>query len=840
MLPIEQVLPRILEATQAHDRLVIQAPPGAGKTTVIPLAVSALDCLPGKIILIQPRRLAVYGAARYMASKLGEGVGETVGYRTRFDSRCQRNTKIEVVTEGIFLRQIQDDPSLEGISLVIFDEFHERSVNIDLSLSFALDAQRGLRDAGDPLRVFVMSATLDGDMLSKWLDCPMIASEGRCYPVTTHYAPLPLNVWPEKHIASTIARLLREEEGNILVFLPGFREMHRVSSQLQDIGFPTDVQLHLLHASLPPDAQEQAIAPPANGQRKVVLSTNVAETSVTIEGIRVVIDSGQVRVSLYDERRGMDTLQTERISAASAEQRRGRAGRLMPGVCVRLWPESEQLKPFTEPEIIRADLQPVALELALWGISDPTQLSLPTPPPAEGFKRSRTILQSLDALDPQGRVTALGKQLAALGLHPRLAHLVYLHRNEPAASAAIATAMILSEGDPLRLEGGQTQADLHLRLTLWSSSARDHQLQRGIWQRIQQGVKQLATRVKTQWQPANVDHAQIGIALAQAFPDRIAQCRADHKHRYLMANGRGVQLSREDRLAGTPLLVVLDTDGAGTEPRIRLAAPVTLAQLETTLKPHITQQIVVTWNSTRNAVEVEQQKRIGALALQRRALPQPWPESARQCLLDAVRNAMTTLLPWNESALQLQARVNWLHRHPSPQQDGTNPSDNATPHWPDFSDAALNATLDEWLTPYIDGMYNANDLAKLDLAQVLKSHLSWPLQQQLDTQAPSTWPLPTGSHPYLDYAAENGPVLRARMQEFYGLQTHPTLPNGHTLLLELLSPAHRPLQITRDLPGFWKGSYREVAKEMKGRYPRHYWPDNPMEAQATTRTKKKM
>ncbi len=826
MLPIEQVLPRIIAGVQSHDRLVIQAPPGAGKTTVIPLAVSTLDCLPGKIIMVQPRRLAVYGAARYMAAKLGEGVGQTVGYRTRFDSRVTRTTKIEIVTEGIFLRQVQEDPSLEGVSLVIFDEFHERSVNIDLSLAFALDAQRGLRDDSDPLRLFVMSATLDGDHLSRWLDCPMIASDGRCYPVDTRYAPVPLNTWPEKHIAATIARLLREEDGNVLVFLPGFRDMHRVASQLDDIGLDSAVQVHMLHASLPPDAQEQAISPPPPGQRKVVLSTNVAETSVTIEGIRVVIDSGQARVSVYDERRGMDTLQTERISAASAEQRRGRAGRLMPGVCVRIWSESEQLKPFTEPEISRADLLPVALELSLWGIADPSQLSLPTLPSTDGFTRAREVLQTLDALDEQGRVTPLGKQMASLGLSPRLAHLVWTHRQEPVASATIATAMILSEGDPVRVDGGQTQADLHTRLALWQSS-RDPQLQRGTWQRIQQGVKQLADRIRTGWQPSATDHPHIGIALAQAFPDRIAQCRSDNKLRYLMANGRGVQLSREDRLAGTPFLVVLDTDGAGTEPRIRLAAPVALADLERAMKTHITEQAVVSWNAQRHAVEAEQQKRLGAIALQRRALARPWPDSARHCLLEAVRASMSTLLPWNESALQLQARVNWLHRQQPAQ-------------WPDFGDATLKATLDDWLSPYLDGIYNATELGKLELAQVLKSSLSWPQQQQLESLAPACWALPTGSEPYLDYAAENGPVLRARMQEFYGLQTHPTLPSGQPLLVELLSPAHRPLQITRDLPGFWTGSYREVAKEMRGRYPRHFWPENPMEAQATTRTKKKM
>lgn len=826
MLPIEAVIPDILQAVAGHDRVVIQAPPGAGKTTVIPLALLGVPEIAGKILLIQPRRLAVYGAARFMASKLGEAAGQTVGYRTRFDSRCNRATRIEVITEGIFLRQIQEDPTLEGISAVIFDEFHERSVNIDLGLAFALDAQRGLREEADALRILVMSATLDGSGLSAWLQCPMIASEGRCYPVVTRYSPAPAGTWPDQHVAQVISRLLREEDGNILVFLPGFREMHRVSAQLSDIGLPQEVQLHLLHASLPPDAQEQAISAPPPGQRKVVLSTNVAETSVTIEGIRVVIDSGQARVAAYDERRGLDVLQTQRISAASAEQRRGRAGRLMPGVCVRLWSESESLKPFTDPEIIQADLLPIALELALWGVSDPTQLALLTPPAPEALMRARSVLQALDALDAQGRVTALGKQLASLGLPPRLAQLVWLHRQQPVASAAMATAMILSEGDPLRSDGN-TQADLHARLMLWSQGSRDHQLQRGIWQRIQQGVKQLAERIKTQWRPQAVDDPAIAAALAQAFPDRVAQVRADHKQRYLMANGRGAQLAREDRLAGSPLLVVLDTDGAGTEPRIRLAVAITPAALETALASHLSQQTVVQWNSQRRAVEVEQQKRLGSLILQRRAMKQPWPESAQTCLIDAVREDFSGLLPWDEEARQLQARVNWLHQQ-FPER------------WPDYSDETLRVELEEWLTPYLDSVYSANDLSRLSLAQMLKAYLSWPLPQQLDSEAPANWSLPTGSAPTLDYTVENGPVLRARMQEFYGLREHPTLPGGQSLLVELLSPAHRPLQITRDLPGFWKGSYKEVAKEMRGRYPKHFWPENPSDAQATTRTKAKM
>jgi ATP-dependent helicase HrpB len=834
VLPIDLVIPEILDKLRDAERLVVQAPPGAGKTTRLPLALLDQPWLKGRVLLIQPRRLAVYGAARRLASQRGEPVGQTIGYRTRFESRTSASTRIEVITEGIFLRLVQQDPELAGVGLVIFDEFHERAVTIDLGLAFALDTQGGLRDSADPLRIVVMSATLDGDRLSRWLDAPWVASEGRMFPVVTRYQPPPAGEWPERHCASVIRQVLSMEEGSVLVFLPGFREIRRVQQTLEDAGLPSDVQVHALHASLPPETQEAAIAPAAAGMRKVVLATNVAETSVTIEGIRVVVDSGWVRVAVFDERRGMESLVTERISQASAEQRRGRAGRLSPGVCVRLWGESEHasLRPFTEPEMLHCDLVPVALEVALWGVSDTSALQLATPPPADSFTRAGQTLQALEALDDQGRITALGREMAALPLSPRLARLVWSQRQSPAALLAIATAAVMTEGDPLQGEA-RHQSDLHLRLSLWEDGPRGQDVQRGTWQRLQQTVTQLCSRL-------GIDHGGrarrssmeggatlLPGALIAAFPDRIALCRPDGKLRYLLANGRGVQLAREDRLAGSPLLVVLDMDGAGAEPRVTLACPVSRADLERALGERLQRVPSCVWNPVRQAVEAEQQVRLGSLVLERRPLAQPWPAEAREVLFAALRESALSFLPWDDASRAWQARLQWLHQKDPGQ-------------WPAVDDASLADTLDDWLASFLTGQYSATALRQIDLLAALKSLLPWDRQSQSERLAPSRWPLPTGETRELDYAAVNGPVLRGRMQEFFGLSVHPSLPSGERLLVEILSPAHRPIQVTRDLPGFWKGSYREVAKEMRGRYPKHFWPEDPQSAAATTRTKRHM
>lgn len=829
MLPIDQVLDSLLAQTRDHARTVVQAPPGAGKTTRVPLALLQQTWLRGKILLIQPRRLAVYGAARRMAFTLAEKPGATVGYRTRYDQKIGPATRIEVITEGIFLRQIQSDPELQGIGLVIFDEFHERSVNLDLGLAFALETQTALRDESDPLKLLVMSATLDGDRLSHWLNAPLIQSEGRCFAVETRYAPLPPNTYLDQHVAQVCLRALQNDSGNLLVFLPGLRELQRVKQRLEESGLPNQVQVFLLHASLPQDVQEQAIAPTQNGLRKIVLATNVAETSVTIEGIRVVIDSGLVRVARYDERSAMEKLETQTVSAASAEQRRGRAGRVEPGVCYRLWSETaqQQLQAFTDPEILHADLAPVALELAQWGSADPSTLPLLNPPPADRYGRAVTLLQELDALDPQQRITPLGRQLTALGMHPRLAKLVWSQRTRDTLSAAIACAAMLGEGDPLRFTGDNTQADIQLRLALWNAHSPHGDLQRGTWQRIQQLAQQTARRLDARWDKAAADHADIAAALAQAFPDRVAQRRTDSMSRYRMANGKGVQLGRHDALAGSDYLVILETDGAGNEPRVRLAARLTLAQLKAALTSHLHTAESISWNDQRRAVEAEKQVQFGALVLERNRLPQPWPATAQECLLTALQKNVLDDLPWNDTTTQLLARLQWLHQH-APEQ------------WPDCSRNALNAAVHDWLLPFLNNVYSMADVQKINLHDALKNRLEWNQWQALDTQAPATFTLPTGNNRELDYAAENGPVLRARLQEFYGLNVHPTLPNGQKILLELLSPAQRPIQVTRDLPGFWNGSYKEVAKDMRGRYPKHFWPDNPANAVATTKTKRNM
>ncbi|CBL45029.1 ATP-dependent helicase HrpB [gamma proteobacterium HdN1] len=857
LLPIHAVLAQILRDLEQVDRLVIQAPPGAGKTTVVPAALleHAEILGTGRILLIQPRRLAVYGAARALASRFGQGVGGVVGYRTRYDSKVGAETRIEVVTEGIFLRRIQEDPELNGVSVVIFDEFHERSVNIDLGLAFALDAQRGLRAEDDPLRVLVMSATLDGSALSAWLGCPLVVTQGRCYPVVTRYAPLPAGGWFEKHVASVIFRLLQEESGSVLVFLPGYREIQRVKNCLAEFDVTDDVSVCPLHASLPPSAQEQAIAAPAEGMRKVVLATNIAETSVTIEGIRVVVDSGWVRTAAYDERRGMTALHTERVSAASAEQRRGRAGRVTPGVCVRLWNESDTLKPFADPEIAHADLLPVRLELALWGVQNPSELMLLDTPPQNALQRAEMALVVLDVLDQRGVATALARKLSLLGLHPRLAHLVFTQREGKAAHAAMLVAMILSEGDPLTgRSGGVFQADLTERLVLWDFSSkgsvrrdaaeivstqkpRDKALQgmltqAGVWQRVQQGVRQLARRLRvTEHDLAMLSSQEcleaLGLALIRTFSERVAMVRLGQPRRYLLANGRGVQLLQGDHLAGRSLLVVLDCDGAGTEPVIRLALEVSQAMVEAALPTLVSWQTLARWNATRKAVEVEQQLQLGALVLQRRAQAKPWPHAARECLLQAIRDDFSGVLPLREASVQWLARVRWLHNQA--------PND-----WPDLGEGALLATLEVWLEPWLEGVYSAAELERVDLLSALKSNLTWDDQQRLERFAPAVWRLPVGIEQSLDYLADNGPVLSARVQAFYGLDRHPILPNGHALLLELLSPAQRPVQITRDLVGFWAGSYRELAKEMRGRYPKHFWPEDPAHAQPTLRTRAKM
>ena len=830
-LPIKACLDDIRQALQQHARLVIQAPPGAGKTTLVPLALLQEQRLDeqflGRILVIQPRRLAVVGAAYRMASLLGEAPGATIAYTTRYERKQSPGSRVEVMTEGIFLRAIQQDPELTGVSVIIFDEFHERSVNNDLALAFALESQQALRSEDSPLKVIVMSATLDGEPLASWLEAPLVRSEGRTFPVETFYRPLAQGERMESHIARLTLQALKDHEGSALVFLPGMKEIRRVLDLLQQSPLPDRCQVYPLHAALPHEQQQQAIIPSDPGQRKIVLTTNVAETSVTIEGIRIVIDSGLERVARFDERKAMNVLSTEKISLASAEQRRGRAGRMEPGVCYRAWGESEQQqrKKFSDPEITHTDLLPVALELAIWGCQNIRDLQLLTVPDAASLQRARETLLDMDAIRSNGLMTPAGERMAKLGLHPHLAKLLLVSEAHQLQSAAIAVAAILSEGDPLRFAKQFTQSDLSLRLQLWQSTRSIGDLHRGTWERIRKLSQQLTKRMQCSWQPDNLDHNDIALCLAQAFPDRVAQLRAQTQHRYLLANGKGVQLNPEDNLAGAPYLIVLDATGSGSEPFIQLAMPLSWPQFEAALGSHFQRQQVISWNTRKQAVESVAQMNFHHLILEKKPMAAKDPEAVSQCLLQGIRTHCGGRLPWNEADQSLLMRMNWLHVQ-SPDT------------WPDWREQTLLAQAEDWLLPYLAGMNRYQDLQQLNLGSLLLATLPPEKQRQLEQQAPKAWLLPTGSLRDIQYDSEKGPVLSARMQELYGLTTHPCIGSGYPLLIEILSPASRPIQITRDLPAFWQGSYREVAKEMRGRYPKHVWPDDPANARATTKTKR--
>lgn len=826
-LPITSCLAQICDHLQQQNRLVIQAPPGAGKTTLVPLTLLSHPAIVGRILVIQPRRLAVYGAASRMAQMLEETPGMQVGYVTRYDQKKSAATRIEVVTEGVFLRMIQNDPALEEIGMVIFDEFHERSVANDLALAFTLEAQQEFREPENPLKIIVMSATLNGQALSDWFQAPLVSSAGRCFPVETFYHPPSGNKPLTQHLGELVGVAVRQHQGSILVFLPGMKEINDVYERLTETVLPEHYSVHKLHATLPQHQQEQAIAAPAPQTHKIVLTTNVAETSVTIEGIRIVIDSGLARVARYDERRAMDVLVTEKISLASAEQRRGRAGRVSAGVCYRAWHQSEeqQRKAFSDPEILSTDLLPVALELAIWGCTQVSTLHLLTPPPAAALARAMDTLQDMDAVRQNGVITPLGQRMAQMGIHPRLAQLILMGKQNGTQSAAIAAAAILSEGDPLRFQGQYPQSDLGLRLMLWQSGRGSGTLRRGTWTRIKKLTQQLVKRAGVQWQVDALEETHVAVSLARAFPEHIAQLREQSEHRYLLANGKGVRLNGEDRLAGESYLVILDASGNSKEPYVRLAFPLTRAQLDEAVGDHIRTELAVVWDEKKGAAECFQQTQFHHLILKNIACDPRDPQALTDCLLKAIGSLGLSCLPWHAKDRALQQRIQWLH--------GQAPAD-----WPDCSDAALLQDLDLWLGPYLAGMRRLKDLAQLDVSNLLLDRLGWEKQGELDQLAPAGWQLPTGNVCKIQYDAEAGPTLSARMQAFYGLSQHPTIARGVPLILEILSPAGRPIQITQDLPGFWQGSYVEVAKEMRGRYPKHVWPDAPATAKATTKTKR--
>ncbi|WP_417512829.1 ATP-dependent helicase HrpB [Marinobacter sp.] len=829
MLPIDHILPELEQTLERNTTALLQAPPGAGKTTRVPMALLNAPWLYGrKILMLEPRRLAARSAARFMASQLGEKPGQTVGYRTRLDTKVSGTTRIEVVTEGILTRLIQSDPMLEDYAAVLFDEFHERSLQADLGLALVRETQDALRD---DLRILVMSATLDTAPIARLLgDVPVLSSEGRAFPVDVFYRPAPTaqrNLRLVDQVVAVVAEALAQQPGSVLVFLPGAGEIHRVAQALTGLVDP-GVVIAPLFGNLKASEQDQAIAPAAEGIRKVVLATAIAETSLTIEGVRVVVDSGQQRRAVFDPNSGMTRLITGRVSKASAEQRKGRAGRVEPGVCYRLWSESEQfgLAEFTPPEIRGADLAPLVLELAQWGARTPDKLVWIDPPPPAHWQQAVELLQWLDMLDDEGAITEHGKLARGLGIHPRLAHMVVLGRSLGLGRLAAELAALLEDRDLL---GPGAGADMHERIRALRGERGSQRIDPHRLQALRQQAKRLSERdaLSISEQQTVPTASEVGRLLALAYPDRICKRRPGDTPRYQLSNGKGALLREDDGLARHEWLVAADLDGKAREARIYLAAPVDLPTLESDLAPHIREQNEAEWDDRRGTVVARKTRRLGALLISEKSLAKPSPELIQQGLLAAVRRKGLDSLPWTPSARQWQARVALLAKHYPGQ-------------WPDVGDKALAESLEHWLAPFLTGISRWSDLARLNLHNALNSLLEYPQQQTLAELAPTSLTIPTGSSVVLDYAVENGPVLAAKLQALFGWTKTPEVAGGKVpVLIHLLSPAQRPLAVTADLASFWVNVYPQVRKDTRGRYPKHPWPEDPLTAIAQQGVKRK-
>ncbi|TKT71608.1 ATP-dependent helicase HrpB [Afipia massiliensis] len=857
-LPIDAVLDELTSTLVRSNTAVLVAPPGAGKTTRVPLALLDAGWIgTKKIIVLEPRRIAARAAAERMAHTLGERVGETVGYRVRFGSKVSRATRIEVVTEGIFTRQILNDPELSGVAAVLFDEFHERSLDADLGLALARDAQTGLRE---DLRILVMSATLDGARVAKLLgDAPVIASEGRAFPVDTRYLGRKPDMQIERQMADAIATALRADTGSVLAFLPGAAEIRRTQTFLNERVSDPNTEIVPLFGALDATVQDRAISPPPKGQRKVVLATSIAETSLTIEGVRIVVDSGMARVPRYEPDIGLTRLETIRASRAAVDQRRGRAGRTEPGVCYRLWdePQTASLEAYTRPEILSADLSSLVLDLAHWGATDPSTLAFLDSPPLPALTEARALLRELNALDESGRITPEGNSLRALALPPRLARMIVdSHRLGSGEEAALIAAVLTERGlggdsadldarlDNFRRDRSQRAQAARQLAERWTRQVAANEDDGGARTSSSpsplagegRGGGTLSSRArKTTPNPSpqgggeSISSSQFdselstGLMLALAFPDRVARNRGNGS--FVLANGRGASVEQTSALAKSPYIAVAELTGTAANGRILLAAPITQAEIEAQFADHIQTDDEITFDRSAMALRARRRKKLHAITLSEQTLPvSPSADTAR-VLADGLVALGLDRLPWSKPLKQWRDREMFL-RAASPED------------WPNLSDSALADTRNDWLAPALFDKTSLANFSAGDLSDALMNLLPWDQRARLDREAPTHFEAPTGTSLPIDYEAEQGPTIAVRLQELFGLNVHPSIAKGKIpLVLELLSPAHRPVQVTRDLPGFWRGSYAAVRSDLRGRYPRHPWPEDPASAPPTRRVK---
>jgi ATP-dependent helicase HrpB len=834
MLPIDTMLPALKKTFLSHNSAVLVAAPGAGKTTRIPLALLNEPWLSERkrIVMVEPRRLATRSAARFMASILGQTAGETVGYRVKRDTCVSASTRIEVITEGILTRMIQADPGLSEIGIVIFDEFHERNLNADLGLALCLQTQAIFRA---DLKILIMSATLDAEPIAALLnDAPILKSEGRAYPIQTHYLTRSVEGRIEPAVAKVVLQALNQEQGDLMVFLPGVGEIRRLEALLNGFSLNKEIRIYPLHGTLSQEMQDRAIAPSSADERKIVLTTSIAETSLTVEGVRIVIDCGLMRVPRFSPRTGMTRLETMPVSKVSADQRRGRAGRLGPGVCFRLWTEQDDRKLPLQgtPEILEADLAPLALELAAWGVSSPLELQWLDSPPKGAYQQAIVLLTQLGALNQEGSITSHGRKMVEIGLHPRLAHMIIRADELDLGGLACELAALLNERDIIIKETEFANVDLRLRVEVirrYISEGKSLAAAYG-YSLNQNACRQVAIEIQ-HWKTefgyfASLNHEEdleaCGILLAFAYPDRIAERKA--AGRYLLRNGRGAYLTEMQQLSNADYLVVAELDDKGIESRIFLAAALPFAALEKHFKQQMEIETSIAWEHESMSVKARKLVRLGAIVFRNDPLNTPHNEAIVNALIQGIETEGLEILPWTRAARQLQQRIICISQN----EQG----------WPKVSDHHLLVNLKDWLTPQLHGKKNRDDLQRLHLFDSIQSMLNWEQRRELDIYAPTHLVVPSNSNIPIDYSDPAAPFVAVRLQEMFGLAETPRIARGKVVLtLHLLSPAQRPVQVTRDLASFWRNAYYEVKKDLKGRYPKHYWPDDPLSAVPTNRAR---